>query len=94
MGSIDRWPEAAKCNSMLIYEQLKKPGGASLVESQSSQGTRIWVSTLNFEAENPPIFDSGSNCGRLLGVELPPPRPGSSDKTRHEHDLLLDWPKS
>jgi beta-galactosidase len=87
---FERQPEAAKCASMLIYEHLQKPAGASLVETARGTG-RLWVSTLNPAPESPAFASFWSHLWGCVGVRLDKSATPAQQK-KLEHDLLLDGP--
>jgi len=90
---FERQGEVSKCASMLIYERLKKPNGAALVEVARSKG-RLWVSTLDPNVATAPARKFWTQLWRNLGVEPVRNATGGPAATNKgaEHDLLLDGP--
>jgi len=87
---FERQPETAKCASMLIYEHLQKPTGASLVETVRGNG-KIWLSTLNPAPTSPAFASFWSHLWNCVAVRLEKPKvPAQQNKS--QHDLLLDGP--
>jgi beta-galactosidase len=89
---FQRQPEVAKCGAMLIYEHLKKPDGAALVEVPEGGG-RLWVSTLDSVPTTPAFDKFWTQLWHNLGVKVTKPAPrGPGDTSGPAHDLLLDGP--
>jgi len=65
-------PEAAKCAAMLIYEHLKKPAGAALVEVPKNNGL-LWISTLDVAPTTAPFAAFWTQLWKNLGVDLVKP---------------------
>ena len=87
---FERQPEAAKCASMLLYERLQKPAGASLVETVRGNG-KIWMSTLNPAPTGAAFASFWSQLWSCVGVHTEKPTAPTQQK-KSEHDLLLDGP--
>jgi beta-galactosidase len=88
---FERQPEAAKCGAMLIYEHLKKPDGAALVEMPEAKG-RLWLSTLDPTPNAPAFVTFWTQLWQNLGVKMGQPQPEAKGGAAAAHDLLLDGP--
>ena len=71
---FERQPEVSKCGAMLIYEHLKKPSGAALVEVREAGG-KLWVSTLDTTPNAPSFEKFWTQLWQNLGVKITPPPP-------------------
>ncbi|RYX81539.1 beta-galactosidase [bacterium] len=71
-GLYARQPESAKQSSLIIYEQLNRGTGVSLLQSTPATGGTLWVSSLDATGnEQRPFW---TQLWRNLGVALLPPR--------------------
>lgn len=87
---FERQGESRKCSSVLIYEHVRKPAGASLVELPRGRG-RLWLSTLDAARSTPGSDRFWAQLFRNVGVKLTAAKPVSPDE-KAKHDLLLDGP--
>ena len=96
---FQRQPETAKCAAMLIYEHVKKPSGTVLAEVPQGGG-RLWLSTLDPEAESTAAGVFWHQLWGNLGVKLGRPvakwivRPGRDGETLWRYVVAMpsaDW---
>ena len=91
---FERQPESRKCSSVLIYEHVRKPVGAALVEFNRGEG-KLWLSTLDAIGDTPVRNKFWKQLLHNLGVKLADPaaaNPAASPAEKVSHDLLLDGP--
>ncbi|BCM90608.1 beta-glucuronidase [Abditibacteriota bacterium] len=89
---FERQPESAKQSSLIIYEQLNKGQGVSLLQSAPVGGGKLWVSTLDATTGGQKARAFWSQLWRNVGVSLTPPRnwlvaPGRDADTQWRYTL-------
>ncbi len=85
---FERQPESAKQSSLIIYEQLNKGEGDSLLQSTPAGGGKLWVSTLDATTGGQKARTFWTQLWRNLGVLLAPPRNWLVAPGR---DADIDW---
>jgi beta-galactosidase len=88
---FNQQPENKKCAQTVLYEHLEKPSGAALLKTSLDKATLV-ISTFDYRIQNKETAAFWKTLFAAMQIDLSDKTIKKNEKSKKNHDLLLDGP--